>query len=97
MGGASPSDGPRPKLLEVLDTLTRGLTTELGTLSEGLAPLLADIRRDISALEPAEGEAMPPPQEQEALRARIGASLDEAEDVLEALQLATRDSARGAG
>ncbi|MBJ6765248.1 hypothetical protein JGU66_31170 [Myxococcaceae bacterium JPH2] len=91
------SEGPGPKLSAVLDTLTRDLTAELGKLYEGLAPLLADIRRDIAALEPAEGDAMPPPQEQEALRARIGTSLDEAEEVLEALQLATRESTRGKG
>jgi hypothetical protein len=88
---------PPPKPLALLDALEQRAASELGPLKAGVQPLLDSVREGLTALDPP-GEAMlPSPAEQQKLRAKVEASLEEAEDVLEALQLAASQGGRGSG
>ncbi|RKH56481.1 hypothetical protein D7V93_20165 [Corallococcus llansteffanensis] len=80
-----------------MDVLERQVGTELGALREGVQPLLDEVRQGLVALDPPGDGMLPSPQEQEKLRAKLSATLEEAEDVLEALQLAARTSGQGSG
>lgn len=86
-----------PTLAALLDTLTRAIDAELGTLCEGVLPLMEELRRGVVALDPPPDQMLPSPKEQEALRAKLVGVLDEAEDILEALRLAARQGGRGSG
>jgi hypothetical protein len=96
---AVPKDEPaRPaapvKPLALLAALESLVARELGPLEAGVRPLLDDLRQGLLALDPPGDGMLPSPQEQEKLRAKLDATIAEAEDVLEALQLAAR---RGGG
>lgn len=56
-------------------------------LSEGVEPLLQQLREIRLQLFPEKGETPPPPPKREVVRKALTKTLDEAEDVLEALLL----------
>jgi hypothetical protein len=91
--------GPRTRL----GRLEQALQSELGGLSAGVEPLLAEVRAGVAALFPEAGGTRLAPKEHEAQHEKLLQSLDELEDVLEALQLAARSrrsgvsAARGGG
>ncbi|MFB1482670.1 hypothetical protein [Corallococcus sp. RDP092CA] len=93
----APASQTPPGTLALLDALEQRVGAELGALKEGVQPLLDAVREGLVALEPPGDGVLPSPQEQEKLRAKLGATLEEAEDVLEALQLAVRPGGRGGG
>ncbi|WP_233261242.1 hypothetical protein [Vitiosangium sp. GDMCC 1.1324] len=76
--------------------LEQTLHAELGTLSAGVEPLLAEVRAGVAALFPEAGGTRLAPKEHEARHEALLRSLDELEDVLEALQLAARSGRPGA-
>ncbi len=92
-------EGPRAHLVR----LERIIHSELKTLSAGVEPLLAQVREGVAALHPEAGGTRLAPKEHEARHEQLLRSLDELEDVLEALQLAARSgrpgtsTARGGG
>lgn len=94
------SQGPELMLegtaARLLERLERTLDAELGPLRAGAEPLLDEVRQGLAALCPAEGGMLLPPKEQQTRRARLGETLNELEDVLEALQLAARSGANAA-
>ena len=57
-------------------------------LSAGVEPLLDKVRKVRLELFPEEGEVPPPPRKREVVRQELTKTLDEMEDVLEALLLA---------
>ncbi|RKG69364.1 hypothetical protein D7V80_09140 [Corallococcus sp. CA054B] len=82
----------------MLDALEQQVGAELGALKEGVQPLLDSVREGLVALDPPGDDGMlPSPQEQEKLRAKLTSTLEEAEDVLEALQLAVKPGGRSGG
>jgi hypothetical protein len=82
--------GPRTQLVR----LEQLIQSELGSLSPGVAPLLAEVRAGVAALFPEAGGTRLAPKEHEAQHEKLLQSMDELEEVLEALQLAAR-SGRG--
>src|SRR4051812_28725015 len=66
-------------------------------LSAGVEPLLDKVRKVRLELFPEEGEVAPPPRKREAVREELTKTLDEAEDVLEALLLGVRGSLSDGG
>lgn len=86
-------EGPRTRLGR-LEQLVR---SELGPLVAGAEPLLAEVREGVAALFPEPGGTRLAPKEHEARHAKLLESMDELEDVLEALQLAARSGRSGAG
>ncbi|MCY1032078.1 hypothetical protein OV207_11465 [Corallococcus sp. BB11-1] len=92
--GAPPAS-PAPKPLTLLTALEQRVEEALGPLREGAQPLLDDVRQALVALDPPGDMMLPSPQEQQKLRAKVTATLEEAEDVLEALQLGARSGGRG--
>ncbi|MGE6759108.1 hypothetical protein D7X55_07115 [Corallococcus sp. AB049A] len=84
-------------MLALLDALEQRVGAELGQLKQGVQPLLDSVREGLVALDPPGDGMLPSPQEQEKLRAKLTATLEEAEDVLEALQLAVKPGGRGGG
>ena len=85
-------EGPRAQL----ERLERAIHSELKSLSAGVEPLLGEVRAGVAALYPEAGGTRLAPKEHEARHAQLVSSLDELEDVLEALQLATRSGRSGA-
>jgi hypothetical protein len=91
--------GPRTRL----GRLEQAIQSELGSLSAGVEPLLAEVRAAVAALFPEAGGTRLAPKEHEAQHEKLLQSLNELEDVLEALQLAARSrrsgvsTARGGG
>ncbi|NOK11358.1 hypothetical protein HNS30_20140 [Corallococcus exercitus] len=81
----------------MLDALEQQVGAQLGTLREGVQPLLDSVREGLVALDPPGDGMLPSPLEQEKLRAKLTATLEEAEDVLEALQLAVTPAGRSGG
>ncbi|NBC43763.1 hypothetical protein GTZ93_28545 [Corallococcus exiguus] len=81
----------------MLDALEQQVGSELGALKEGVQPLLDSVREGLVALDPPGDGMLPSPQEQEKLRAKLTSTLEEAEDVLEALQLAVKPGGRSGG
>ncbi|RKG75587.1 hypothetical protein D7W79_20010 [Corallococcus exercitus] len=81
----------------MLDALEQQVGAQLGALREGVQPLLDSVREGLVALDPPGDGMLPSPQEQEKLRAKLTATLEEAEDVLEALQLAVKPVGRSGG
>jgi len=83
----------------LLKALSHAIDGELGSLREGVAPLLDGVGQGLSALYPEPGAERLPPKQQEAGLEKLAKTLDEMEDVLEALQLAAqpRGQARSAG
>ncbi|MBN8468143.1 hypothetical protein D7Y27_33225 [Corallococcus sp. AB004] len=81
----------------MLDALEQQVGSELGSLKEGVQPLLDSVREGLVALDPPGDGMLPSPQEQEKLRAKLTSTLEEAEDVLEALQLAVKPGGRSGG
>lgn len=59
-------------------------------LSAGVEPLLDKVRKVRMELFPEEGEVPPPPRKRDVVRTELTKTLDETEDVLEALLLAAR-------
>ncbi|WP_242592701.1 hypothetical protein [Corallococcus exiguus] len=94
-----PAPAPKapPKTLALLDALEQQVGSELGSLKEGVQPLLDSVREGLVALDPPGDGMLPSPQEQEKLRAKLTSTLEEAEDVLEALQLAVKPGGRSGG
>jgi hypothetical protein len=94
-----PQGGARTQL----GRLENAIHSELGALSVGVEPLLAEVREGVAALFPDAGGTRLAPKEHEARHEKLLQSLDELEDVLEALQLAARSGrsrasvARGGG
>ncbi|RKG85436.1 hypothetical protein [Corallococcus terminator] len=88
---------PAPKPVALLEVLSQRVDAELGSWREGVQPLLHDVRQVLLSLDPPGDAMLPSPQEQQKLRARATAALEEAEDVLEALQLGARSGGRGSG
>jgi hypothetical protein len=78
--------GPRTQL----GRLEQLIHSELGKLSGGVEPLLAEVRAGVAALFPEAGGTRLAPKEHEAQHEKLLQSLDELEAVLEALQLAAR-------
>jgi hypothetical protein len=70
--------------------LERLIDTELGSLREGVEPLLGELRKGLAALYPAAGGRQLPPQQQQEQRTQLAQVLDTLEDVLEALQRSAR-------
>jgi hypothetical protein len=66
-------------------------------LSAGVEPLLDKVRKVRLELFPEEGEVAPPPRKREAIREELTKTLDETEDVLEALLLGVRGSLSDGG
>lgn len=66
-------------------------------LSAGVEPLLDKVRKVRLELFPEEGEVAPPPRKREAVREELTKTLDETEDVLEALLLGVRGSLSDGG
>lgn len=87
--------GPRTQL----GRLEQSVRSELGPLVAGAEPLMADVRAGVEVLFPEPGGTRLAPKEHEARHEKLLQSMDELEDVLEALQLAARKSrsARGGG
>lgn len=85
---------PEPTPDDVAAALLRGLEqaidTTLGPLRAAVEPLLAEAREHVAALYPGVDGTRLAPKEQQARRAQLGQSLERLEDVLEALELATR-------
>ncbi|NNB89102.1 hypothetical protein HJC10_22330 [Corallococcus exiguus] len=81
----------------MLDALEQQVGSELGSLKEGVQPLLDSVREGLVTLDPPGDGMLPSPQEQEKLRAKLTSTLEEAEDVLEALQLAVKPGGRSGG
>lgn len=91
---------PEPTPDDVAAALLRGLEqaidTALGPLLSALEPplstalLLAEAREHLEALYPGKDGVRLAPKEQQARRAKLGQTLERLEDVLEALELATR-------
>ncbi len=79
-----------------LERLEQAIHSELGSLSEGVKPLLAEVRGGVSALFPEAGGTRLAPKEHEARHEKLLQSLDSLEEVLEALQLAVRTGRSGA-
>jgi hypothetical protein len=92
-------EGPRVRLAR----LEKAVHSELKSLVVGVEPLLGEVRAGVAALYPEAGDTRLAPKEHEARHAQLLGSLDELEDVLEALQLAARSgrsvasAARGGG
>ncbi|MFP2895534.1 hypothetical protein [Corallococcus sp. 4LFB] len=97
--GRPPAPAPKapPKALALLDALEQQVGVQLGTLREGVQPLLDSVREGLVALDPPGDGTLPSPLEQEKLRAKLTATLEEAEDVMEALQLAVTPAGRSGG
>ncbi|WP_233597241.1 MULTISPECIES: hypothetical protein [Corallococcus] len=93
----APAHKAPPKTLALLDALEQQVGSELGSLKEGVQPLLDSVREGLVALDPPGDGMLPSPQEQEKLRAKLTSTLEEAEDVLEALQLAVKPGGRSGG
>ncbi|CAM4494262.1 hypothetical protein [Corallococcus exiguus] len=93
----APAPKAPPKTLALLDALEQQVGSELGALKEGVQPLLDSVREGLVALDPPGDGMLPSPQEQEKLRAKLTSTLEEAEDVLEALQLAVKPGGRSGG
>ncbi|HZH78390.1 MAG TPA: hypothetical protein VEY88_20345 [Archangium sp.] len=90
--------GPRVQL----GRLEHIIHSELGSLSAGVAPLLEQVRAGVAALFPEAGGTRLAPKEHEAQHEKLLQSMEELEEVLEALQLAARSgrspsAARGGG
>ncbi|RUO89528.1 hypothetical protein D7Y11_29810 [Corallococcus sp. AB018] len=81
----------------MLDALDQQVGSELGSLKAGVQPLLDSVREGLVALDPPGDGMLPSPQEQQKLRAKLTSTLEEAEDVLEALQLAVKPGGRSGG
>ena len=79
-----------------LGRMEQAIHSELGGLSAGVEPLLDEVRAGVAALYPEPGGTRLAPKEHEARHAQLLASMDELEDVLEALQLAARSGRPGA-
>jgi hypothetical protein len=82
-----------------LERLEQAIHSELGALSQGVKPLLDEVRTGVAALFPEPGGTRLAPKEHEARHEKLLGSLEE---VLEALQLAARSgrpgtAARGGG
>lgn len=92
-------EGPRVQL----GRLEQAIHSELKSLSAGVEPLLGEVRSGVAALFPEPGGTRLAPKDHEARHEQLLGSLDELEDVLEALQLAARSGrsvaspARGGG
>ncbi|WP_224249599.1 hypothetical protein [Hyalangium gracile] len=84
--------GPRTQL----GRLEQAVHSELGSLVAGAEPLLAQVREGVAALFPEPGGTRLAPKEHEARHEKLLRSMDELEDVLEALQLAARSGRSGA-
>jgi hypothetical protein len=78
--------GARPHLAQ----LERSIRAELGGLTAAVEPLLDRVRQDVNALFPEAGGTRLAPKEQESRQDTLLGSLNELEDMLEALQLAVR-------
>lgn len=91
--GASASRVVTPSaLVQELESAIRARLDPMGDadeppLSEGVEPLLQKIREVRLQLFPQEGEVAPPPPKREVVRKALAKTLDETEDVLEALLL----------
>lgn len=92
-------EGPRVQLAR----LEKAIHSELKSLIVGVEPLLGEVRAGVAALYPEAGGTRLAPKEHEARHEQLLKSMDELEDVLEALQLAARSgrsstsAARGGG
>ena len=84
--------GPRTQL----GRLEQAVRAELGSLSASAEPLLAEVREGVAVLFPGPGGTRLAPKEHEARHEELLQSMDELEEVLEALQLAPRAGRSGA-
>jgi len=83
-----------PRVL--LARLEKSVHAELGALTPGAEPLLAEVREGLAVLFPEPGGTRLAPKEQEARHEKLLKSLDGLEEVLEALQLGARAGRSGA-
>lgn len=79
----------------LFERLEKRIDAELGSLRAGVEPLLGQVRQHLAALYPGPDGTLLSPKEQATRREKLGKTLDELEDILEALQLAAR-TRRGA-
>jgi len=86
------AQGPSEPAAGLLNHLERQIDSELGSLREGVEPLLGELRQGLAALYPAPGGQQLPPHQQQEHRTRLAQVLDTLEDILEALQRAARAS-----
>jgi len=86
---------PQPQVH--LGQLEQAIHSELGSLSEGVKPLLDEVRGGVAALFPEAGGTRLAPREHESRHEKLLQSLDSLEEVLEALQLAVRSGRSGTG
>ncbi|HEX8701327.1 MAG TPA: hypothetical protein VF815_21050 [Myxococcaceae bacterium] len=82
--------GPTEPAAGLLSRLERQIDSGLGSLREGVEPLLGELRQGLAVLYPAPGGQQLPPQQQQEQRTRLAQVLDSLEDILEALQRAAR-------
>ncbi len=92
---AQPQPGSEPlPAAERLLRLERAIDARIGSLREGVQPLLDEAREHISALTPAAGGQRPSPKDQQERQLKLAKVLDQMEDILEALYLAVRGGVR---
>ena len=72
----------------LLRRLEQAVEAKLGSLSEGVAPMLAEVRLSVATLYPGADEAPLAPKQRLEEREKLGQLLDTLEDVLEALEVA---------
>jgi hypothetical protein len=85
-----PSKTGTATVAETMARLEDAIALRLGSLREGVQPLIRQTRDHCSVLAPTMGGLRPPPKEQQERQARLAEVLDQMEDVLEALYLAVR-------
>jgi hypothetical protein len=91
-----PAGAPAPvTAATLLERLEKRIDSELGPLRAGVEPLLGQVRQALAALYPGADGTLLSPKEQQARREKLEQTLDELEEILEALQLAAR-TRRGA-
>jgi hypothetical protein len=79
-----------------LGRLDQATHAELGALRVGAEPLLAEVHAGVAVLFPEAGGTRLAPKEHEARHEKLLKTMDELEEVLEALQLAARGGRSGA-
>jgi hypothetical protein len=75
---------------QALSRLEHAAQSRLGTLCEGVQPLLEEARAHLQVLEPEPGGQRASPQQQQQHQEELAKVLEQVEDVLEALYLAVR-------
>ncbi len=81
---------------QLLEELARAIDPQPGSRREGVRFLLEEVSGSMSTLYLGPAEALPSLEAQEKLRAKLAKTLDQLEDILEAMELATPADGRAA-